>query len=477
MPHPLLRALARVRRLHPVKLLLGGYLSYMLVGWALLSVPAAHAPDGEGPVRAIDHLFIATSAMSTTGLATLTVPTAYGFGGELVILLLIQAGGIGYMTFGSFVVLAGRRRMSHFREDITRTAFALPEGFRPAAFVRDVVAFTLLVELAGAALLFWAFREAGVAERAAAGGMGASWAGDAHVAWQAVFHSVSAFCTAGFSLFPDSLEAYRGNVWVNAIVSALSLLGAIGFIVMSDLAGNLVGRRRRLSLTTKIILAVTFGVILGGAALLFFGDAALAGMPGEQRLLVAWFQSMTAATTVGFNTFPVASLGMPAVLVLFVVMVIGASPSGTGGGLKSTSVSAVAATLRCTLRGRRSVSLFGRTVPPARLQMAFSALAFYALTLLLGGFLLLVTETRPLAAEALGGEVYPFEDLLFECASALGTVGLSRGVTGDLTDLGKLVVTALMFIGRLGPLTFGLALFAGGGEAVPEALVEEDLAI
>ena len=474
MPQPLLRALARIRRFHPVKLLLVGYLSYVLVGWAMLSMPFFHGPEH---VRAIDNLFIATSAMSTTGLATVTVPTAYGFWGEFVILCLIQAGGIGYMTFGSFVVLAGRRRMSHFREDITRTAFALPDGFRPAAFVRNVVLFTLLVELVGAALLFWAFREAGVAERAAAGGMGASWTGEAHVAWQAIFHSVSAFCTAGFSLFPDSLEAYPHHFWINAIVSVLSLSGAIGFIVMSDLAGNLAGRRRRLTLTTKIILTVTFLVILGGAALLFLGDPALAAMPGEERILVAWFQSMTAATTVGFDTYPISSFGMPSVLVLYVLMVIGASPSGTGGGLKSTSVSAIAATLRCTLRGRESVALFGRTIPPARLQMAFSALAFYALTLLLGGFLLLVTETRPLAVEALGGAIHPFEDLLFECASALGTVGLSRGVTGDLTDLGKLVVTGMMFIGRLGPLTFGLALFAGGDEAMPEAVVEEDLAI
>ncbi len=477
MAHPILRVRARLHRFHPVKLLLVGYLTYVLVGWALLTIPYTHGPE---PIRALDNLFIATSAMSTTGLITVNTPLAYNFWGELIVLLLIQLGGIGYMTFGSFVVLAGRRKMSHFRQGITRTAFALPDGFRPAAFVRNVVLFTLLVEAAGAAALYWAFLDAGVAERGVAGGVGASFSGDAHVAWQAIFHSVSAFCTAGFSLFPDSLEAYPHHFWINAIVSVLSLLGAIGFIVMSDLAGNLSGRRRCVTLTTKIILSVTFSVILAGAALLFFADPALQAMPGEQRLLVAWFQSMSAATTVGFDTYAIGGLALPSVLLLCVLMVIGASPSGTGGGLKSTSVSAIFATLRCTLRGSDGVELFGRVVPAHRLRMASSALAFYAITLLIGGYLLLVTESRPLAVAAMDGTPHVFEDLLFEVASALGTVGLSRGVTGDLTDLGKIVVIGLMFVGRLGPLTFGLALFGGGGtEELPAdtPVAEEDVAI
>ena len=473
---PTLTLRDRFRSLHPVKILLLGYLSYVVVGWLLLCVPMMQADEGVG---VLDNLFMATSAMSTTGLVTVNTPLAYGFGGELVLLILIQCGGIGYMTLGSFVVLAGRRKMSAWREGVAASAFALPEGFRPAAFVANVVAFTLIVEAIGAGLLYWAFTDADVAGRAAAGGIGASFAGEGHVAWQAIFHSISAFCTAGFSLFPDSLETYPDNVAVNAIVSVLSILGAIGFIVISDLFWNATGRRRHLTLTTRIILVVTASVILGGAALLFFGDPAISALPGERRLLVAWFQSMTASTTVGFNTHPIGALGLASVLMMYLLMIIGASPSGTGGGLKSTSASAVWATLRSTLRGGDVVTFFGKAIPAARLHAAYATLGFYVLTLLIGGYLLLITETRPVAAAALGGEVYPFEDLLFEAASALGTVGLSRGVTGDLTPLGKIVIIGLMFVGRLGPITFGLALF-GGRHHVPSdqpAAAEEDLAV
>ncbi|BAM04915.1 potassium transporter TrkG [Phycisphaera mikurensis] len=473
------RLLVAGRRVSPVKVLFLGYLSYVLLGWGLLCIPAAQAPgpDGGG-VGVLDNLFIATSAMSTTGLVTVNTPLAYSFWGELVVLLLIQAGGIGYMTFGSFIVLAARTGMSKWREGMARSAFTLPEGFQAGAFVRNVVIFTLLVEAVGAALLFWAFSAAGVGERAIAGGIGASGVGVAHVAWQSIFHSVSAFCTAGFSLFPDSLEAYPTNPWINGIISALALFGAIGFIVMSDVFWRATGRRPHLTFTTRIILVFTGWIVVGGAVLLFIADPAIAALPGEERVLVAWFQSMTAATTVGFNTYPIGRLGQATVLLMVLLMVIGASPSGTGGGLKSTSLSAIIATLKSTIRGRHTVTFFGARIPLDRLHTAFAALAMYASVLLIGGYLLLLTETRPLAAGALGGTPWAFEDLLFEAASALGTVGLSRGVTGDLTDLGKLVVIALMFIGRLSPLTFGLALFGpGAGDHpapdAPEAAVAD----
>jgi trk system potassium uptake protein TrkH len=470
------RTLARLRKIHPVKLLMLGYLSYSLIGWGLLNLPVMHADE---PIGVLDNLFIATSAMSTTGLITVNTPLAYSFWGELVIISLIQLGGIGYMTFGSFVVLAGRRKLSAWREGMTRTAFALPEGFKPAAFVRNVVLFTFIVEAIGAVLLYFAFSSAGVAQRGADGEIGASFAGDAHVAWQAIFHSISAFCTAGFSLFPDSLEGYPGNFWINLIVSCLSLCGAIGFIVLSDVWWNTTGRRHHLTLTTKIILQFTFSIILIGAVLLFIADPTLQELPGEERVLVAWFQSMTAATTVGFNTYPIGALGLASVLMMYLIMIVGASPSGTGGGLKSTSISAIYATLKSTLRGQDEITYRGKLIPTNRLHTAYAALGFYVLTLAIGGYLLLVTESRPTAVEALEGQLHSFEDLLFEVTSALGTVGLSRGVTGDLTDLGKLVIIVLMFIGRLGPLTFGLVLFASND---PEPLPDqpkptEDVAI
>jgi trk system potassium uptake protein TrkH len=442
-----------------------GYLSYGLIGWVLLSLPFAWE---DGPVAPIDNLFVAMSAMSTTGLITVNTPLVYSFFGELVVMGLFQLGGIGYMTLGSFVILAGRRRVSRFREGMTRSTFVLPEGFDVGKFIRNVVLFTLVVEAVGAVALFFAFRAAGVAELGAGGEVGASGDGLLYVAWTALFHSVSAFCTAGFSVFPDSLEGYRANVWVNLIISALSVSGAIGFLVLSDFFGMATGAKRRITLTSKIILHFTFWTLVIGTLTLLITDASLAELPQSERLLAAWFQAMTAMTTVGFNTHPIGALAWSSVLLMFLLMLIGASPSGTGGGLKTTSVSALWATMRSVLRGRSEVTFWGAVVPKNRLHTAFAALGFYVLTAFLGGMLILLTEANNAALA--------FEDLLFEVLSALGTVGLSRGLTGDLSSLGKLVIIVLMFAGRMGPLTLGLALF-GREDPLGEAAEEGDVAI
>ncbi len=461
MKRSLLRVLAMVRRSSPVKIVFLGYLSYILVGWGLLCLPICRQAD---PISALDHLFIATSAVSTTGLITVNTPLAYSYWGELIVLALFQLGGLGYMTVGSFVLLARHQDLSKFREQVTRTTFALPEGFDVGHFLRNVIVFTFTVEAVGAILLFFAFQRTGIATLAQTTDIGASGSGVGHVAWQAVFHSVSAFCTAGFSLFPDSLEAFRADPWVNLIIATLSILGAVGFIVLTDAFWRFTGRRSAMTLTSHIILHATFWVILGGAVLLFLAEPTIAVLPTNERVLTAIFQSMTAMTTVGFNTHPIGPMSPAPILLLLVLMVHGASPAGTGGGIKSTSVSAVTATIRSVVRGDRQITFWGRTVPRVRLHAAWAAVGLYACTLLAGTFLLLLVQSS--AHEA-------FADVVFEAASALGTVGLSRGITPELTALGKLVVIAMMFIGRLGPLTFGLALF----EADKQRSGEQDLAV
>lgn len=420
-----LRAGRSLGALDPARALLGGYLLYVLTGWALLATPMAQTT----PVAALDTLFIATSAVSTTGLVTVDPGTSFTLFGEIVILALIQLGGIGYMTFGSFVVLALRHRMTPFRERMTRTAFALPSDFRIGQFIRRVVAYTLIVEAIGAAALYAFF----------------SAAGEPAPLWSAIFHSVSAFCTAGFSLYPDSFEGYSDHVGVLLTLSALSVLGAVGFIVMTEVWTY--GRRKgRLSFTSKTILKATGVFLLVGTALLFLAEPTLQSAPPEQRLLSAFFQTMTAATTVGFNSEPIGALAPATLIVLFVLMAFGASPSGTGGGLKSTTAATLWATMISVLKRRSSVRLDKRTVPTERLNQAAASLTFYLLVLCLATFCLLLTETAAL------------EDILFEAISALGTVGLSTGLTGDLSPLGKLIVILLMVMGRLGVLTFGIAI-------------------
>ncbi len=443
---PIIIALTRAtRHVQPVKVVLLGYLACILIGWLLLATPFANAGRG---VSSLDHLFIAASAVSTTGLATVSPAGTYTLFGELVILLLIQIGGIGYMAMGSFIVLARGRTLSKGGSRLMESDISMPKSFRLDEFVKGVIVFTVAFETVGALALWALFANAGVE----------------HAFYQAVFHSISAFCTAGFSLFDTSLEAFRGNFGVNVVISTLAFLGAVGFIVFVDVWRVLSGQQKELTFTSRIILRLTLLLTIAGTIGVFLsGQDTLAGPPA-MRIMEAFFQSMTAMTTVGFNTVPIGALSEGALFLLILLMFVGASPSGTGGGLKTTTISAIWAVMGSVLRGRSVVSFRGRRVPDERVRAATASLAFYAVMLLAGLFVLTLTEAAP------------FDVLTFEAASALGTVGLSMGVTGNLTALGKIVIILLMFAGRLGPLSFGSALFLRPNQVAIE-VVEEDLVV
>ncbi|MBN2023314.1 MAG: hypothetical protein JW809_11045 [Pirellulales bacterium] len=415
-------------RLHPAKLALLGYLSYIMMGWLLLCLPFSQRGEG---APCLDHLFTATSAVSTTGLGTVSTSDCYSATGQVIILALIQLGGIGYMTFGSFVVLSRKSPLSETRREVSQTVFSLPKSFRIDKFIRSVVVFTLIIEAAGVAALYAVFQRAGVSAPL----------------WSAIFHSVSSFCTAGFSLYNTSFEGFQGDFWLNVIVSVLSYLGAIGFIVCVDCWRMFTGKIERITLTSKIILWSTVWMTALGTLLLFVGEPSIQSKPADERLLAAFFQTMTSMTTVGFNTVSISQLSKASILVLVILMVIGASPSGTGGGLKSTTFSAILGVMRSAIRGENEVRFWGQTVPLERVWTAVAGLGFYLVMLMIGTYLLELTESGV------------FEQNLFEAASALGTVGLSMGITATLSNMGKLIVIFLMFCGRLGPLTFGIALF------------------
>ncbi|GFE65790.1 K+ transporter Trk [Litoreibacter roseus] len=384
-------------------------------------------------MAALDSLFISTSAVSTTGLVSVDPGTSFTFFGELVIIILIQIGGLGYMTIGSFAVLALQQKLGRMREKTVKAAFNLPNDISPAMFLRSVIVFTFGCEIVGAAALYPMFVEAGVD----------------NAMWSAIFHSISAFCTAGFSLNSNSFESFSGNFGVNIVISALSLLGAMGFLIIVDTWRTMLGRSRHLGFTSKVIFRITALFLLFGTLVMFIAEPGIAALPNSERLMVAFFQTMTATTTVGFNTYPIGEV-IPAVLmVIFFLMVIGASPAGTGGGIKTTSFAALIGLVRSTLKGRERVRFFKRQVPLDKLQTATALLTYYCGLLMVAMFCLLLTE--PGAA---------FEVIMFEAISAMGTVGLSMGITGDLSDLGKLVVIALMTAGRVGILTFGIALAA-----------------
>ncbi len=433
-----------IRSLHPAQIVLLGYLSYIVFGWIVLCLPFSQKDPG---VSSLDNLFVTTSAMSTTGLSTVSIADRYTLFGQLVILVLIQLGGIGYMTFGSFVILSRKANFSDVRAEIGQTVFSLPAGFRIDKFIRSVIVFTFLIELAGVILLYFIFDSLGLPG----------------AAWSAVFHSVSSFCTAGFSLYNTSFEGFADQFWLNGVIACLSYLGAIGFIVCVDLWRMLIGKTKQITLTSKVILWATFWLSVIGTVLLFLGEPTIRDKPLDKRLLAAFFQAMTAMTTVGFNTIPIGQLSRASVLLTIVLMVIGASPSGTGGGLKSTTFSALFGVMKSAIRGEKEVRFWGQKVPLERVWTAVAGLGFYIAALLAGTYFLEMTES------------FSFDQIFFEAASALGTVGLSMGITADLSNAGKIIVTLLMFCGRLGPLTFGIALFLD--KRLPEEGKEEDLAI
>lgn len=443
MAHNAHRLKALLSGLKPFQLLTLGFLSYVLAGTALLALPLCQ----QKPTGLLDNLFNVVSAVSTTGLSTVSVADSYTFLGELVLLVLFQLGGIGYMTLTSFILLSRDQPLSPVREGILKSEFALPAGLSIRHFVVQVVWFTLIIETLGALLLWRHFELLDVP----------------HPLWSGIFHSISAFATAGFSLYNNSLEDFAGHPMINTVIGGLCYLGALGFIVLQDvwLSARLV--ERRLTLTSKIILVFTGVIFLVGTPLLYLSEPALRALPVFKGIMAAAFQVMTASTTAGFNTVPIGGLSAAGLLLIIVAMLIGASPSGTGGGIKTTTVSALYAVLASQLRGLATVRFWGRRVPATRLRTAVANATLYLSILVVGVFALCLVQSQG------------FLQLAFEAASALGTVGLSMGITGDLTTTGKWVVIALMFIGRVGPLTLGLSLFHKVTEEPVSA--EDDLAV
>lgn len=404
-----------------------GYLFYIIVGFVLIILPWSHRTGG---YNLVDDFFTIVSAVSTTGLATVDVPAVYTPFGMTVILLMIQTGAIGYMTVSSYIMLHLSRRMTDRSFRVMSSSLPVPQGVSMRSLVDNVVHFTFIFELAGFVALWIIFGSLGVDSPA----------------WSALFISVSSFCTAGFSTFPDSLCAFQNNLPVNITVAALSFAGAMGFIVITDLRNKCFDRRYRITFTTKVILVMTLSLTLLGTVVLTVFPAADQSASLPVRVLESFFQTMSAMTTVGYNTFNLATLMPPAVLVLSVIMFIGASPSGTGGGVKCTTVSAVYAFVMSKLRGDRNVTLGGNRLPDYRINSALANIIVYG-TVLLAGVLLLVIS-----------EKFTLSQVLFECASALGTVGVSLGITPELSVFGKFVIIALMYIGRIGVLTLGVAL-------------------
>ncbi len=431
----------------PQQNLFYGFFTYVFFGFVLLCLPVVQKTS----VSVLDHLFMATSAVSTTGLVTISVFDSYTILGQIIVCVLFQLGGIGYLTFTTFFLLSTTRKLTHWHSRVLKTEFTLPVTIKISDFLKSVIIFSLTMELIGTVAFLVAFTADGMSF--------------AEAIWPSIFHSISAFCTAGFSLFNTGFTEYVRDGAINFIISVLAISGSLGFIVVTDLLLWIRRKSHKLSFTTKIIGFGFLILLVFGFSFFYLFEPAVYSLSGKERIYAAFFQSMTAMTTVGFNTVNFGSFLLPMLLVTILLMYIGASPSGTAGGMKITTLTAVLAIMKSRLRGRDKITFLGRSIPFERLYVATSSFIFYTSIIFLGTFALSFSED------------FPFEKILFEVASALGTVGLSTGITGELSDFGKVFVILLMFIGRLGVLTFGIAVWSRGQKSKDVQVVEDDLAV
>ncbi|MFH1877503.1 MAG: TrkH family potassium uptake protein [Candidatus Omnitrophota bacterium] len=427
-------------RLNPPQLLIISFICAILAGTALLSLPLS--TEGPGRIKLVDSLFTATSAVCVTGLVVKDTGSQFAPFGKWVIFALFQAGGLGIMTFSTlFAVLLGRR-IGLRESDAIRSSLDRQNIVGLRKLISYILAITVTMEAIAAACLFFRWRAI------------TDW-GVFETLENAVFHSVSGFCNAGFSLFRSSLEKFQADPVINIVMMAVIFTGGIGFVVIMDVIGMVLRKSplSKLSLQSKIALLMSFALIIGGAVLLLLleKDHVMRMMSWPERVWGALFQSVTARTA-GFNTLPIGKMAAPSLLILIFLMFIGASPGSTGGGIKTCTFAVVVATVYSMFTNRRRTMILDRSLPKQVIREAlvifFLAVTWiFVMTVLVAYF-----EGRSLRGSA------PLLKSMFEVVSAFGTVGLSTGITEYLSDESKVCLIITMFAGRLGPLTLALAV-------------------
>ena len=406
----------------------------ILVGSVLLALPIS-TKSGE-PVGYLDALFTATTSTCVTGLVTLPTVTTWSWFGQVVILLLIQIGGLGVITIFTGIMLALNKRFGLKESQLIQDAFNLNSLSGLAKFVKRVILGTLIVEGIGAILYMFVF----IPDYGARG------------IWISIFNSVSAFCNAGIDIIAEnSLVGYATNPLVNAVTETLIILGGLGYIVWWDVVRVLKDWKRlklkcfqRLTLHSKIVLSITAILVFGGAALLlafeYNNPLTIGNYSFFDKMQVALFQSVTTRTA-GFATVAQENLTNPSAILCLLLMFIGGSPAGTAGGIKTVTIVVLIATAYTTIKNKNEVSLFNRdlTRQTVRKAVAVSGMSFcimFVSTILLS----LVTDAAAL-------------DILYETVSATATVGLTRNLTGILNAWGKIIIIFTMYLGRVGPIS------------------------
>ena len=435
------------RRLTSSQIIVLGFLGAILLGAFLLMLPISTA-DGKGATFA-DAVFTATSATCVTGLVVQDTATYWSYFGQAVILLLIQVGGMGVVTFAVAITVASGKKIGLMQRSTMQEAISAHQMGGIVKLTGFILKTSAIIELTGAALLAPAFiKEFGV-------GKGI---------WYSFFHSISAFCNAGFDLMGakekySSLTSFSDNVLVNIVIMALIIIGGIGFLVWDDIKTNK-HHIRKYRMQTKLVLLTTALLILLPAIVFFIG---FAGMDIKSRILNSLFQSVTTRTA-GFNTYDLTKLNSGGISVMIVLMLIGGSPGSTAGGMKTTTFAVVILTAFSVFRRKEHTDFAGRSIADSVLRNAIAIVTMYLLLFLTGGIIITAVEGLPMMT------------CMFETASAVGTVGLTLGITPSLSIASRIILIVLMYIGRVGGLTL---LFSAvtPGQSTMSKLPQEKLTV
>ena len=420
---------------HAESILALGFLAVILLGTVLLALPAA-SRSGKG-IGLFDSLFTATSAVCVTGLVAVDTGTTFSLFGQVVLLVLIQVGGLGFMVFATMIMVALGRKISIRGRMLIRESM---NGSSLSDLGRLTWLYLLLAlgfELVGTAVLSIRF---------------VPLFGWKHGIWMALFHAVSAFCNAGFDLFGNyaSLTAFSGDPLVLLTVAVLIILGGLGFAVILETLRNRQGFRN-LSLHTRIVLVTTLSLVLTGTIFYWLAERTnaetLAGCGEGEKVLNAFFQSVTMRTA-GFNSFDLSRFRDGSKLFSSVLMMIGASPASTGGGIKTTTFAALVLLMLSVVRGENEVNVARRRLSGDITRRALAVSVLFLTTLVMGTLVISFIENGR----------FPLEDILFEASSAMGTVGVSAIGTPALHPASRAVLLPMMFLGRVGPLTLAFAV-------------------
>ncbi|RRD39489.1 potassium transporter KtrB [Leptotrichia sp. OH3620_COT-345] len=425
----------RNKEISPYVIILTSFLVMIFLGGIVLSLPLSTV-DGKG-TGFIDGIFTATSAVCVTGLTINDVSSSYNLFGKTVILMLIQLGALGFITFSSMFVLLVTKKISYYTKKVVQEDLNTETLFDIQNYIRKVMITVFGIEFVGAVFLFFEFIQKFEFKRAV---------------YYSLFHSISAFCNAGFSLFPDSLMSFKGSAVINISVPLLIFFGGIGFATLMNVYRYFRGKDKRLTTNSKVSINISIFLIIAGTILIFFTEYSNKLTMGNytiyEKIGASFFQSVSTRTA-GFNTISLSEMKSSTTFLFIILMFIGASPGSTGGGIKTTTIGLIILGIRNIIDNREYLEINGRRINWHNFNKAVAVITISLTYITVILFVMTSIEKN-----------MNFENLLFEIVSAFGTVGLTRGITPLLSDVSKIFIILTMLIGRVGPLTMTLVLIS-----------------